>query len=90
MTAYCNVCIASYMDNYSLIICSCCVYWGDGSHDNRDIHQGVPEKCVISHTYTSDKEDYYRIQAKYCNILYMSGEFRSCCSILYKDIFIGK
>ena len=78
------------MDNYSLIICSCFVYWGDNSRDTRDINKGVPEKCVISHTYTNDKEDYYRIQAEYCSALYVSNEILFCCSVLYKDIFIGK
>ena len=67
------------------------MYWGDGSRDIHDINGGVPEKCEMRHTYTSDKEDYYRIEAKYCNIIInSSGENLSCCNVLYKDVFIGK
>lgn len=71
-----------------LIICSCIVDWGDGSKGSRG-SSGVVENCIMYHTYSSDNDTYYTVEAAYCNIL-GGTPVRDCCSVLLKDIFITK
>ena len=59
--------------NKSYCNCSCCVYWGDGSHDCKYLDDFGP--CQLAHQYVKTNA-HYRVTALYCS-LYPSRA--SCC-----------